>query len=124
MFPASPVLIVDDNEALLRSYEMVLKSNGINNLKLISDGREALKLVDNAEPISLVVLDLWMPQLHGENILKAIKMNMPKLKVIVITGCGDAPGYRENEYDNIAGYLHKPVDDSILVESIRGALSA
>ena len=85
-YPAFPVLLVDDEVAWLRSLKLTLqRAAGVTNVLLCEDGREALDLVSR-HGVGLVLLDLTMPHLSGEEILARLAAEHPHVAVIVISG--------------------------------------
>jgi DNA-binding NtrC family response regulator len=85
-YPAFPLLLVDDEVAWLRSLRYALqRAAGITNVILCEDGREAPALVE-AHGVGLVLLDLTMPHVGGEELLARITAEHPGVAVIVISG--------------------------------------
>jgi PAS domain S-box-containing protein len=114
------VLIADD-EPLVRSLARnALERQGYRVL-LAADGAEAVEVfrVDR-ENISLVILDVSMPQMSGHQAYDVIRMLKPETRVLF------ASGYpindRENEHE--FGFLHKPYTPSSLAAAVRNALDA
>ena len=86
LYPQHPVLMVDDELPWLRSMGMSLKSvGGITNVQFCNDSREVAELLKN-NVYSLVILDLTMPYINGEELLNNIGENYPELPVIIISG--------------------------------------
>ncbi|QSV45936.1 sigma-54-dependent transcriptional regulator [Geobacter benzoatilyticus] len=86
LYPAFGILLVDDEPAWLRSLSLTLESSaGITNTSLCQDSRQVLGLLDGGG-IGLVLLDLTMPHLSGEEVLKEISERHPAVAVIVISG--------------------------------------
>ncbi len=74
LFPSVPVLLVDDEPGWLHSLTLSLKvSAGINNTTSCTDSREVMGLLQRND-YSLVLLDLNMPYLGGEELLKGINI--------------------------------------------------
>ena len=85
-YPAFPVLLVDDEVAWLRSLKLTLqRAAGLTNVLLCEDAREALDLVAR-HGVGLVLLDLTMPHVSGEEILARLATEHPQVAVIVISG--------------------------------------
>ncbi|MCF8035988.1 MAG: response regulator, partial [Desulfobacteraceae bacterium] len=84
MFPT--ILIVDDEESILKSLSGILTDEGFEILTA-ANGYEALKCIEEQGP-DLVLLDIWMPGLDGIETLKEIKNQHPHVQVIMITGHG------------------------------------
>ena len=86
LYPSFGILLVDDEPAWLRSLSLTLESSaGITNTILCQDSRQVLGLLDGGG-IGLVLLDLTMPHLSGEEVLKEISERHPAVAVIVISG--------------------------------------
>ena len=84
-YPDFSILIVDDEPIALESFEFSLMSEGINNIILCGDSRQVPELIRN-ETIGLILLDLLMPGITGEELIPIIKEKRPDIPVIVITG--------------------------------------
>jgi DNA-binding response OmpR family regulator len=82
------VLIVEDNEDLLNSYEETLNREGYNTFKAL-DGYQALDtMVKNVGSIDLVLLDLMMPGVDGLEVLRTMRDNEEKygtVPVVILT---------------------------------------
>ncbi len=86
IYPEHPVLMVDDELPWLRSMAMSMKSvAGITNVTLCNDSREVEGLLERSV-YSLVILDLTMPHLSGEELLRLLSERHPELPVIIISG--------------------------------------
>ncbi len=84
-YPSFGILAVDDEPAWLRSLRIALSRGGIDNVTPCQDSREVLPLLD-AGRAGLVLLDLNMPNLGGEELLERIAAEHPEVAVIVISG--------------------------------------
>ena len=85
-YPAFSVLLVDDEPAWLHSLALTLeRSAGITHLQTCSDSRQVMALLDRST-VGLVLLDLTMPHLSGEQLLAQIAERHPEITVIVISG--------------------------------------
>ncbi len=85
-FPQLPILLVDDEPVWLHSLALSLKiSAGIDNVVSCHDSREVLGVLQQ-KCFSLVLLDLTMPYIGGEELLFSIKETYPELPVIIISG--------------------------------------
>jgi DNA-binding response OmpR family regulator len=78
------VLIVEDNEDLLNSYEETLNREGYNTFKAL-DGYQALDtMVKNVGSIDLVLLDLMMPGVDGLEVLRTMRDNEEKYGTVPV----------------------------------------
>ena len=71
------VLIVDDEHDILESVQMVLESGGYK-VKSVDNGKQVLKLLQK-EKFDLVLLDILMPEMSGNQVAEEIRKN-PKTK--------------------------------------------
>jgi DNA-binding response OmpR family regulator len=81
-----PILVVDDEKNIRMTMSQSLEDLEIP-VKTAVNGEEALQKL-REEPFALVFLDLKMPGMHGMEVLRHIKDNWPKTRVIIITAHG------------------------------------
>ncbi len=121
LYPDYPVLVVDDEAHIVESQLNVLRSNGINNIISTTDSREVLGLLHNNE-VEVVILDLRMPYISGEDILSQIRDDFPHVPVIIITGTNEidiaVKCMRAGAFD----YMVKAVEESRLVSGVSRAI--
>jgi DNA-binding NtrC family response regulator len=85
-YPAFSVLIVDDEPAWLDSISLSLERlAGVTNIVTCDDSRRVAKMLSSAE-VGLVILDLTMPHVSGQEVLKMITEQYPGIAVIILTG--------------------------------------
>ena len=102
-YPAFSLLLVDDEEPWLRSLTFsLLSAASIDNVLTCSDGRNVLKIME-ANDVGLVLLDLTMPHMQGEELLAQIRGRFPDTKVVVVTG--------RNEVDTAVNCIKKGAFD-------------
>src|SRR4030042_6871345 len=87
-YPQCPILMVDDELQTLIGYEMALRSPNINHLIRCQESRDVMGILSSQE-IEVMMLDLTMPQLSGEEILAMVMMDYPEVPVIILTGSHD-----------------------------------
>ena len=120
-YPELPILMVDDEEDVLLSYKKILRNNGINNLILCQDSREVLNIL-SAKKISLILLDLSMPHISGQELIEKIKEQFPHIPVIVITGSSKIEDAVDCMKLSAFDYLLKPIDKNRIYSSIKNAM--
>src|SRR5665647_1478493 len=117
------ILIVDDNALVLKAYANVLSKRGYRVLTA-GDGNTALRII-NQEKISLILLDVMLPDLSGLEILRILKSN-PKTEhifVVLISSLATSPGNQiEGMELGADGYLIKPMPIWELVVRVNGFL--
>ncbi len=86
LYPSFGILLVDDEPAWLRSVALTLeRSAGITNIHTCSDSRQAMDILAKGG-FGLVLLDLTMPHLSGEDLLTMLAEQHPEITCIVISG--------------------------------------
>ena len=120
-YPPDPILLVDDDRLSLESIEFLLKSNEIDNLFPCEDPRKVMKIVENRR-VELILLDLVMPFVGGQVLLREISETFPEIPVIVITGVRELDTAIRCMRMGAFDYLTKPVEDNRMIYAIRRAV--
>ena len=118
-----PILLVDDEPALLRSASLLLRAAGLTPVLTLDDSRLVLARLA-ADPVGVVVLDLTMPHLSGQTLLEQITATAPGLPTIVMTATHDLETAVQCMQAGAIDYLVKPVEKPRLVAAVRRALDA
>ena len=85
-FPEHPILLVDDEPSWLHSLAFTLEYTGnYNNLLTCNDSRELIGML-RCQKVGLVLLDLVMPHISGEDLLVQVAQEFPDVPVIVLSG--------------------------------------
>lgn len=122
-FPSLPLLLVDDEEPWLHSLSFTLEySAGINNVVTCSDGRKVPSLL-RERAFSLILLDLNMPLIPGEELLPQIRLEKPETPVIVVSGMNQVEAAVRCLKAGAFDYYVKTTEPERLVAGIRNALS-
>jgi len=116
-FPDHPVLLVDDEEHALRSLKIALSTDGINNVICCQDSRE-VKPILSSQNIELMLLDISMPYVSGEELLSTAAMDFPDVPVIIITGHNDVELAIKCIRTGAADYLVKPIEREQLLACV------
>jgi response regulator RpfG family c-di-GMP phosphodiesterase len=88
------VLIVDDERGPRESLRMILAPN--HRVLQASSGAEALEILGTNQ-VDLVTLDLNMPGIKGEELMRIIRGEYPQVEIIIITGCGSVESAAERQ---------------------------
>ncbi|MFG2284879.1 HAMP domain-containing protein, partial [Streptomyces sp. NPDC048595] len=113
------ILIVDDDIRNVFALTHVLGRVGIR-VKYAENGREGLEVLDRTPDVSLVLMDIMMPEMDGYEMIKAIRQTprFADLPIIALTAKA-MPGDREKAIDSGASdYIPKPVDVDRLLSVI------
>jgi len=114
------VHVVDDDVAVLRSLERLLRSAGFA-VRTFSSSQDFLQQYDGGAP-GCVVLDLAMPGLDGLQLQQALAHSGEPCPVIFITGFGDVPSSVRAMKAGAIDFLTKPFDQAQLLAAVRAAL--
>lgn len=114
------ILIVDDEENVLRACSSTLKMNGIINVVAEIDSRKVPDLLES-EKFDVILLDLYMPHVSGMELLQHIMENHPEIQIIVITAAFEIERAVSCIKSGAFDYLVKPVETDRLLTTIQKA---
>jgi len=123
LYPSKPILIVDDDSELLKTFNATLSSAGFNNTLLCNDSRKIFKILEKNE-ISLIILDLIMPHLRGDELLEQIMPIYPQVPVIIVSGVNDVSSAVRCLNKGAYNYMVKPVERGAFLQAINNALDS
>lgn len=117
------ILIVDDDAAQRRMTSALLTATR-RDWREVSSGPKALNLLQSADSakVTLVLLDLAMPEMSGIEVLKALRPRQPDLPVIVLTSNGSVSNAVSAMQAGANDFLIKPIAAERLEVSIANAL--
>jgi two-component system response regulator FixJ len=116
------IAIVDDDEAVRGSLQLLLQSLGWQTT--VFDSAEHFQ--SHLEGIGVpgcLLLDLDMPGMNGADLLEDLAVKRPSLPVVVISGLSDSPLAARARRSGALDVLSKPFDADVLKRSIERALS-
>lgn len=114
------ILLVDDELAICKSCERILKRDG-HQVKYVLSGREALELIKQ-ESFDVVFTDLKMMDIGGMEVLKEIKEHQPDVVVVIITGYATVAAAVETMKLGAFDFLPKPFTPEELLTVCRKAV--
>jgi two-component system cell cycle sensor histidine kinase/response regulator CckA len=116
------VLFVDDEETVRKVARSALEMRGYRVI-LACDGKEAVETFrELSDSISLVILDLTMPVMGGEEALRHMRSIRADASVMLSSGYTEADTMRRFSSDGIAGFIQKPYTSARLREKVDSAL--
>ena len=110
------ILVVDDEDVQREMMQGFLVKRGYQ-VMTAANGEQALDLCSRY-PIDLVLMDLCMPGLHGDDVLEKLRESNPLLRVILITAFGSVETAVKVMKLGAVDFLEKPVDLTSLAERI------
>ncbi len=117
---AEKILIVDDEESIIEALSGILEDEGFEVFGATS-GRQALDRIPEVTP-DLVLLDVWLPDLDGLDVLKELKGLYPDLPVIIISGHGTVETAVRATKLGAHDFIEKPLSYDRVILSVRNAL--
>ncbi len=116
------VLIIDDEKDILDSLSGILEDEGFSVSKA-ADGKEGLAIFERETP-DVVLLDVWMPELDGIQVLKKIRARKNDAKVVVISGHGTISTAVEAVKMGAYDFLEKPLSIDKILEVVSRSIGA
>ncbi len=116
------ILIVEDEEAIRSLLEDLLRENGYTVIS-IGDGKEALSIFsEKRDSIDLVLSDVGLPGLSGDEIFHAIREMKPDMRIILASGYLEADLHKSLVAEGVSDIIQKPYLFTDLMQRIRQAL--
>jgi UDP-3-O-[3-hydroxymyristoyl] N-acetylglucosamine deacetylase len=116
------ILVVDDEESVVKSISGVLEDEGFGVIKAKS-GEEALVILRDEDP-PVTLLDIWMPGIDGIEVLKKIKLLAPDCQVIMLSGHATISTAMAAVKLGAFDFIEKPLSLDVLLQTVRRALAS
>ncbi|MGD8484815.1 MAG: sigma-54 dependent transcriptional regulator, partial [Thioalkalispiraceae bacterium] len=113
---ATSILVVEDDATLSDALQDTLELAGYNVITA-ENGKAALSCLDKQE-ISLIVSDINMPVMDGEDLLKQVKEHSPETPIMLMTAYGTIEQAVETMKEGAIDYLVKPFEAEVLVNMV------
>lgn len=121
MPPKNRILVADDEDALRSVLSSELEGEGYS-VKDAADGQQAISWLKKQE-FDLILLDIKMPNVDGFEVLKFVKENHPKTKVVMLTGFADLKNAIESKKLGAEDFVSKPYDLVDLLTTVERVLT-
>ena len=113
------IFLVEDTDSIIMLFQHLVKKAGLS-MTVCKTGNEALAWMQNNVP-SIVLLDISLPDISGEEIFKKMRAmehykGVPVIAVTAIARQGDKERYMEMGFD---GYIPKPINNETFVTQIQ-----
>lgn len=113
------LLVVDDEKRFLSTLSQRLRMRNFD-VTAVSTGKEAIEVARDGV-FDLALVDLKMPGMNGEQVLKLLKINDPYIEVIILTGHGSLESSVACSKLGSFGYLQKPCETFELLQILKEA---
>jgi len=115
------ILIVDDEQGIRTVLKDVLEDEGYDVI-LAEDGYQGLSKLQ-AHPIDLVILDVWLPNMGGIDVLKKLKEDYADIEVIIISGHANIDIAVKAVKIGAFDFMEKPLSLERVITVVRNALA-
>jgi CheY-like chemotaxis protein len=114
------ILIVDDEPLVLSLFATLLEENGYS-VTAVTSGDAAMEVL-REQTVDLLVLDLSMPRTDGFEVLRSLRVQLPGLPILVISGYMQGALLQASELLGAAASLSKREAPGLLVETVKTLL--
>ncbi|MGA2664872.1 MAG: response regulator [Nitrososphaerales archaeon] len=111
------IIIVDDDESIRKTLAAILEQEGYD-VETAGDGAKAI-LKSNEKLFDIALVDMRLPDMLGTELLGRIKERVPKTAKIMVTGYPTMQNAIQAVNEGADGYIVKPVEADVLLETIR-----
>lgn len=117
------IILAEDHVIVRKGIKLMLEREAdFRLLGEASDGLEAVQLTEKLTP-DVLLLDLMLPRLHGLEVVRQVRRDAPKTKVIILSMHSEEPYVMEALRYGASGYLLKDCTPDELVKAIREVLA-
>lgn len=111
------ILIVDDDERIVRSTKIYLKTKGFSDIDSLTDSRKVIKQLTEAA-YDVLILDLNMPYISGYTIMKEVSNLKLKTKIFIISAMDNDKTISQSMHFGASYYFTKPIDNNKLINKL------
>ena len=114
------ILILEDDKLETKALHQIISENikGELTIHTKQNGQDAIKLIQ-ATDIDLALVDIYLPDMNGLEVIKFIRGNYPKIKTIIITASDNEEFGHAAMKLNVDDYLLKPVRPRVVAETVK-----
>ena len=123
LYPSKPIFVVDDDLEILKTFKITLSTAGFSNVVICDDSRNVIEILKKNE-IGLILLDMAMPHLRGDELLEQIMLKYPEIPVIIVSGLNDVSSAVKCIKKGAYSYIVKPVERDTFLQTINNALDS
>ena len=113
---SATVLLAEDDAPSRQIYYTVLDAEGYRVIE-VPDGKSALDVL-NSEPVDLLLTDVMMPGMTGDELARLLRQEQPELKVLYLTGYSDRLFREKTTLWADEAFLEKPCSVKALREAV------
>ena len=120
----SRVLVIEDDPDIRMLLEVLMRTAG-HEVECLGDGEEGWRRLVQAPAVDLVLLDLMLPGLSGEELLQRLGQAAPgSAPAVLVLSARDAADVQPRLLDlGASAFLNKPFDPAVLIDRVQTLLS-
>lgn len=118
------ILVIDDNAAIREALAEILALVTEVAVYAAANGHEGLQLLQERQDVALVLLDMNMPVMNGEETYQNLQQFAPDVKVIVSTSLSPAEVQSRLGEQELPAYLQKPYDVTTLLDVVQSVATS
>ena len=118
------VFIIDDEVHVRKTVGLALKQGGYEVLEA-GDGEEAMATILSSPAsfsVQAIICDLAMPKVNGHDLIAFVRVKLPSVPIIVLTGYPDVQGAASLFNQGVVDYLIKPPHVQTLLDAVKRAI--
>ena len=116
------VLLVEDEKIMLDLLEKVLRQHGYQ-IFTATDGEKALEIYRrHKQEIDIVVLDIGLPRIAGQDVLLQMKQQNPDVKFVVASGYIEPELKSHIDQAGIQHFIHKPYSPDEILQTLQSLM--
>ena len=119
---SSAIMVVDDEEMVLQVTCIIISKMGLRPLSFTSSIKALEYYREHYNDISLVLLDMIMPEMNGKELFLEMKNINPPIKAMLLSGWIDKEETTNINDIGLVDFLHKPIEKAVLEKNILKAL--
>ncbi len=117
------VLVVDDDETVRTVTRRMLEQAGFSVI-LAADGAQALEIYQSTPAVALVIMDMTMPRMDGEQCFRELRRLDPAVRVLLTSGYNEQDATERFVGKGLAGFIQKPYRPVDLLARVQEAITA
>lgn len=118
------ILVAEDEEPMRELIRDILEGEGYDVIQ-VADGEEAVRTyLERKDEIALVILDMIMPKMSGEDVFRELKRADPNVLILLSSGYTENGDMRELLHEGLAWFLGKPYQVNELLAKVRMVLGS
>lgn len=113
------IVSFEDNENNIKYLEVIIKKLGYSHINFIFPQKGIDYVMDNHETIKLILMDIMLPDINGNDVIKIIKAAFPEIPIIVQSALTSNVDRNESFAAGCDGFITKPINKNRFLSMIK-----